>query len=113
MTPNSPVDGAGGWRWRPSWDGDGDDGGGGDADVGGNLGPTTKKTVASVAVAAPGGGGVGDVPPTADVAGAGGRLPARNRRNRKWTRSSRLVGGTWRRSRVTTVPGGPPLDHLW
>lgn len=119
MTPNSPVDGAGGWRWRLSWDGDGDDGGGGGADVGGNLGPTTKKkTVASAVVAAPGVGGGGvDAPttiPTADGAD-GGRLPARtsrNRRNRKWTRSS-LAGGTWRRNRVTTVPGGPPLDHLW
>lgn len=121
MTPNNPVD-AGGLRWwLRRWDGDGDDDDGGGADVGGNLGPTmtTKMTVASAVVVAPGGGeGGDDVPttmPTAADGAGGGRLPARmsrHHRNRKWTRSS-LAGGTWRRSRVTTVPGGPPLDHLW
>lgn len=113
MTPNSPVDAGGGQRrWLRRSGDDGDDAGGGDADVGGNLGPP-KKTVASAAVAAPGGGGGVDVP-TPTVDGVGGTLPAmtRNRRNRNWTRSS-LAGGTWRRNRVTTVPGGPPLDHLW
>lgn len=87
--------------------------------MGGNLGPTTttKMRVASVVVAAPAaaaaGGGGDDVVPTMPTAADGGSLPvSRNRRNRNWTRSS-LAGGTWSRNRVTTVPGGPPLDHLW